>query len=185
MVENYRVVNVIHRLAVMVYNGDVFGALVYLGAFDNVLVVGVNNYQQSVVVHFPESLFRGDEYRQLVGKVFIETVYNGLCKIPFGVNCHVSLYFRIETPYRAAHTRSRANAVKIAVAVSHNDNAGGGIDKLSKSGCDKSGFDLCGLFDPLCDSAEKLKAVFVFDGDLVSASALSHFKSMLRVLFRF
>ena len=107
--ENHGVVDVIHGLTVMVDNRNLFCALVKLGAFNDFLVMRINNDKQSVVVNSFKRFLNGNKNRRLVGKVIVKTIDDRLCKVLFKVNRHKYFLFGVHTADCSDHTCARTD----------------------------------------------------------------------------
>ena len=149
MVENNSIVDIIDDLSVVVDDNDLLCGSINFGAVEEVLVVCVNDDEEAVCVHFSESVLGRNENGFFITEIFIKSADDRLCKVAFKVNDHIYGDIGAKYPYRTAKSCARANAVHIAVPVSHNVNGGRGFDNVRERRRNDTRFDLCVLFDAL------------------------------------
>ena len=167
MVDQRRVVNVAHRHAVVVDDDDALALFVDLLAFQQALLVGIDDDQQRV---------RRDDVERLIGcdkVVALACIKKSLEQRP----CERSLAVdgddrgHIAHFADAQHADGGADGVEVTHAVPHDDNAVAALDEVAQRVGNNAAADVAALLDAVGDTAVELKAVNGLNGGLVTAAA--------------
>ena len=167
MVDQRRVVDVAHRHAVMVDDDDALALFVDLLAFQQALLVGIDDDQQRI---------RRDDVERLIGcdkVVALACIKKSLEQRPGERSLAVDGDDRGHFAHfaDAQHADGGADGVEVTHAVPHDDNAVAALDEVAQRIGNNAAADVAALLDAVGDTTVELKAVNGLNGGLVAAAA--------------
>ena len=170
-----------HRHAVMVDDDDALASFVDLLAFQQSLLVGIDDDQQGVRRDDVQRLVRGDKVVSLT--CFDKRFQQWPCQRGLAVNGNDGGH----TAHLAhpQHTDRRADGIQVAHTVAHNDDAVAALDKVAQRVGDNAAADVAALLHAVGNAAVELKAVYGFYGGLVSAAAKGNVNTLAGHLMAF